>query len=145
MSVEFQEFRVSNDAIEDPVELRRRIDAEGYLFFRSLQEADRLRDLRHDILRVCREGGWLREGTDLMAGVAEPSSRCTEGDLEYAQVYHQIYKLESFHRAGHWPETSSFVAIRSSRKLSRRSRPFLSARTSAVRTNRTELLFGGAC
>ena len=26
-------FRVSNDALDDPAELRRRIDEEGYLFF----------------------------------------------------------------------------------------------------------------
>jgi hypothetical protein len=104
MTTQFQEFRVSNDALEDPAELRRRFDAEGYLFFRSLQDPDMLRALRRDILRVCRDGGWLREGTDLMAGIAEPSRRCTEGDLEYTDVYHEVYKLESFHRSGHWPE-----------------------------------------
>lgn len=104
MTAEFQEFRVSNDAFQDPEELRRRMDAEGYLFFRSLQDADKLQTLRRDILAVCREGGWLKAGTDPAAGIAEPSRRCTEGDLEYARVYHEIYKLQSFHRAGHWPE-----------------------------------------
>jgi phytanoyl-CoA dioxygenase PhyH len=103
----FQEFRVSNDAIDDPEELRRRFDAEGYLFFRSLQDPDRLRALRRDILAVCREGGWLTPGTELMDGIADPARRCTEGDLAYAQVYHEIYKLEPFHRAGHWPEVLS--------------------------------------
>ena len=87
MTEAFQEFRVSNDASDDPEELRRRIDAEGYLFFRSLQGPDKLRALRRDILGVCREGGWLREGTELTAGIAETAHRCTEGDLEYAQVY----------------------------------------------------------
>jgi ectoine hydroxylase-related dioxygenase (phytanoyl-CoA dioxygenase family) len=109
MTESFQEFRVSNDAITDAEELQRRIDAEGYLFFRALQDPDKLRALRRDILGVCREGGWLREGTDLMAGVAETSRRCTEGDLEYAKVYHEIYKLESFHRAGHWPEVLAMM------------------------------------
>jgi Phytanoyl-CoA dioxygenase (PhyH) len=108
MTEAFQEFRVSNDAIDDPDELQRRID-EGYLFFRSLQDPDKLRELRRDILGVCREGGWLREGTDLTAGIAETSCRCTEGDLEYAQVYHEVYKLESFHRAGHWPEVLTLM------------------------------------
>ena len=109
MTVGFQEFRVSNDAIDDPEELRRRIDTEGYLFFRSLQDPDKLWALRRDILGVCREGGWLREGTDLTAGIAETAHRCTEGDLEYAQVYHEVYKLESFHRAGHWPEVLAMM------------------------------------
>src|SRR5690242_5562261 len=71
MTAEFQEFRVSNDALNDPEELRRRIDAEGYLFFRSLQDADKLRALRRDILGVLREGGWVRPGTDLMDGIAD--------------------------------------------------------------------------
>jgi ectoine hydroxylase-related dioxygenase (phytanoyl-CoA dioxygenase family) len=105
----FQEFRVSNDALDDPEELQRRIDAEGYLFFRSLQDSDRLRALRRDILGVCRERGWLQQGTELMAGIAAPARRCTEGDIEYTSVYHEIYKLESFHRAGHWPEVLALM------------------------------------
>src|ERR1051326_4214532 len=104
MTEGFQEFRVSNDAIEDAAELRRRMDAEGYLFFRALQDPDKLWALRRDMLGVLREGGWVKAGTDLMDGIAEPAQRCTEGDLEYTQVYHEAYKLESFHRAGHWPE-----------------------------------------
>ena len=95
MIVGFQEFRVSNDAIEDPEELHRRIDANGSLL-RSLQDPDKLWALRRDILGVCREGGWLREGTDLTAEIAKPSQRCTEGDIEYTQVYHELYKLKSF-------------------------------------------------
>ena len=109
MTVGFQEFRVSNDAMDHPEELRRRIDAEGYLFFRSLQDTDKLWALRQDILRVCRDGGWLQEGTDLTAGIAETSRRCTEGDMEYAEVYHQVYHLEAFHRAGHWPEVLAMM------------------------------------
>jgi len=109
MSERFEEFRVSNDAIADPDELRRRIDVEGYLFFRALQDPDKLLALRREILGVCREGAWLREGSELSAGIADPSRRCTEGDLEYATVYHQIYKLESFHRAGHWPEVLAMM------------------------------------
>src|SRR5256885_16875902 len=99
MTEGFQEFRVSNDAIDDPEELRRRIDAEGYLFFRALQDPDRLRALRRDILAVCREGGWLTPGTELMAGIADPAGRGTQGDREYAQRYHASYKLESVYRA----------------------------------------------
>lgn len=104
MSTEFQEFRVSNDAMEDAEELRRRMDAEGYLFFRALQDAGKLWALRKDILGVLRSAGWLREGTELADGIAERARRCTEGDLEYARVYHRLYQLESFHQAGHWPE-----------------------------------------
>ena len=101
---EFSEFRVSNDAIDDAEELRRRMNDEGYLFFRKLQNPDQLKALRLDMLEVIREGGWLKEGSDLADGVADLSRRCTEGDIKYTDVYHEVYKLESFHQSGHWPE-----------------------------------------
>ncbi len=36
MAVQVKEFRISNDALADAAELRRRIAQDGYLFFRSL-------------------------------------------------------------------------------------------------------------
>ena len=103
MTETLNEFRVSNDAMEDPEELRRRMDEEGYVFFRKLQDPAQLRALRLEILQVCRDGGWLENGTDVADGVVNLSSRCTEGDAAYTDVYHEVYKLQSFHRSGHWP------------------------------------------
>ena len=60
-------------------------------------------NLRRDMLDVIKDSGWLRTGADPMDGITDISKRCTEGDLEYPAVYHEVYKLESFHRAGHWP------------------------------------------
>ena len=39
-----------------------------------------------------------------MDGIASPGAECTEGDAAYTDGYHRVYRLESFHRAGHWPE-----------------------------------------
>ncbi len=103
------EFRVSNDALDDEGELRRRLEAEGYLFFRKLQDGDKLRSLRRDITRVLMQGGWLVEGTDPLEGIARIEAQCTEGDIEYTAVYHEMYKLESFHRSGHWPEVMALI------------------------------------
>ena len=89
------EFRVSNDALDDPAELRRRLDDEGYIFIRNLQDPDKLWSLRLDMLEVLRDAGWLVDGTELMDGIADTSRKCTEGDPEYADVYHTMYKLES--------------------------------------------------
>lgn len=97
-------FRVSNDAIDDPPELRRRIDDEGYLFLKRLQDKDKMMALRRDMLQVIADGGWLAEGTDPIDGIADVSKQCTEGDVTYTDVYHRVYSLESFHRSGHWPE-----------------------------------------
>ncbi|MBM3265529.1 MAG: phytanoyl-CoA dioxygenase family protein [candidate division Zixibacteria bacterium] len=97
-------FRVSNEALDDPEELRRRLADDGYVFIKRLQNPDALLALRRDILRVCMAGGWLVKGTDPMDGIANVAAQCTEGDIEYTDVYHEIYKLESFHRAGHGSE-----------------------------------------
>lgn len=104
MTEQLKELRVSNDAIDDPEELRQRIKDEGYLFFKKLQDPDKLWNLRREMLTVIQAGGWLVAGTDPMDGIADISRQCTEGDLEYPKVYHEVYKLEAFHRSGHWPE-----------------------------------------
>jgi hypothetical protein len=109
MSEELKELRVSNDAMDDPDELRRRIADEGYLFFKRLQDPDKLWRLRREMLTVMQQGGWLVAGTDPVDGIANISAQCTEGDLAYTDVYHEIYKLESFHRSAHWPEVMEMV------------------------------------
>jgi hypothetical protein len=48
-------------------------------------------------------------GTDPIDGIAKISAQCTEGDLAYTDVYHEVYKLESFHRSAHWPEVMGMV------------------------------------
>jgi hypothetical protein len=103
------ELRVSNEARDDTEELRRRLDQDGYLFFKQLQNPDRLRALRREMLMVMQGGGWLVAGTDPADGIANLDARCTEGDVEYTDVYHEVYKLESFHRAAHQPDVLGMV------------------------------------
>lgn len=109
MSERLQELRVSNDAMDDPAELRRRIEDDGYLFFRRLQDPDKLLELRREMLTVMQQGGWLVAGTDPVDGIAEIGAQCTEGDTGYTDVYHEVYKLEAFHRSAHLPEVTGMV------------------------------------
>ena len=104
MTETWQEFRVSNDALQDGEELRRRLDDEGYLFFKKLQNRDKLLSLRRDMTRVLHAGGWLVADADPMRGIANVTHRCTEGDLDYNKVYFQVQRLESFHSLPHEPE-----------------------------------------
>ena len=103
------ELHVSNDARDDAEELRRRLDRDGYLFFRQLQRPDLLRALRREMLTVLQQGGWLAEGTDPVDGIANLDARCTEGDVDYTEVYHEVYRLEAFHRIAHQPEIVEMV------------------------------------
>ena len=105
----WSELRVSDEARDDREELRRRLEEDGYLFFRRLQDPDRLLALRREMLTVMQRGGWLQDGSDPIDGIANLDARCTEGDVEYTDVYHEIYKLESFHRIAHQPEILGMV------------------------------------
>ena len=110
MMGQYQELRISNDIMEDAEALRERIDGEGYLFFQRLQRPEKLLELRQQMLTVMQEGGWLIAGTDPLDGIADVSQQCTEGDVEYSDVYHQVYRLEAFHRSAHWPEVMEIMA-----------------------------------
>ena len=102
-----QPFRVSNDALDDPVELRRRFADEGYLFLRKFQDPDKLWQLRLDILEVIADGGWIKPGTELADGRVDPAKACTEGNQEYTDVYYNVQKLRSMHAAGTGPTRSA--------------------------------------
>jgi hypothetical protein len=96
-------LRESNDIFDDPTALRERLEEEGYLFFRKLHNPDKVIALRKDITDVLMRGGdeyrhsFLKQGTDPMDAIADISAQCTEGDLEYADTYNEVYKLPSFH------------------------------------------------
>ncbi len=118
-SNELTELRVSSDAIADAAELRKRLNEDGYLFFRRLLDPDRLWDLRRHMLSVMQAGGWLVAGTDPMDGIADPSARSTEGDPEYTDVYHRVYRLEAFHTMAHCSEVmDALERIRGCRMMS---------------------------
>ncbi len=103
-SARLSELRISNEARTDVGELRRRLNDDGYLFFRRLLDPLRLLKLRREMLTVMQAGGWLAAGTDPIDGIANPDSRSTEGDLDYTDVYHQVYRLQSFHEIAHCRE-----------------------------------------
>ena len=110
MADENRNLRVSNDVMDDAAELRRRIADEGYLFFKGLMNADKLRQLRYEMMSAIQQAGWLIAGTDPLDGIADVNMRYTEGDSEYTAGYADVYRLECFHRSAHWPEVTNMVA-----------------------------------
>jgi hypothetical protein len=83
MARKLNELKVANEALDDVPELRRRIQEDGYLFFKRLQDPDLLLNLRLEMLLPMRDGDWLEPGSDLINGIANIASRCTEGETEY--------------------------------------------------------------
>ena len=96
-----EELQESNDILGDSSALQSRMEEYGYLFFRRLQDVEMLKELRRQMLTTMQEYGWIKQGTDPVDGIAEPGVQCTEGDLEYTDVYHQIYRNQLFHTSAH--------------------------------------------
>jgi hypothetical protein len=93
----------SNDALGHPEALRARMEWDGCLFFRGLVDTAALLEVRRDILELCREEGWLAEGSALMDSVAAPGLRHVEPEPDFMKVYERVMKLESFHALAHDP------------------------------------------
>ena len=111
MSSEVKEMRVSNDAMNNPRELQSRLADEGYLFFRRLVDPDKLWELRREMMSTIQDIGWLVAGTDPMDGIANLDMRYTEGDNEYSAGYAEVYRIENFHRSGHWQEYLDIIEM----------------------------------
>ena len=90
-------FVESNDILDDPARLRKRMRHDGYLFLRNLLPKDDVLDLRRAILGCCEAQGWLRPGTDPMDGLTDREP-IMEGEDEYVDVYARIQSMESFHK-----------------------------------------------
>ena len=84
------EFPVSNDLLNQPAQLRARLAADGYLFFRGLAPQARLLELRLVMLRFCRDAGWLDPQADLMEGKWGGAGPFGEGDPAYMATYKKI-------------------------------------------------------
>jgi ectoine hydroxylase-related dioxygenase (phytanoyl-CoA dioxygenase family) len=103
VDTQVSELRVSNDALGAAQELRRRVDADGYLFFRRLIDPQQIRSLRVAMLKACQSEGWLKAGSNVDDGVADLSRSCMEPQPEYFRVVNQVQKLEALHRLVHDP------------------------------------------
>jgi hypothetical protein len=104
-------FLDSRPVLDDPQELRARLDEHGYLFFSGLLPVQDVLEVRRQILEVLGRYGWLAAGSELMDGIAdvEAFAREPKDEVEFCGVgvgpdaYRDIYHLEAFHRLSHHP------------------------------------------
>src|SRR5690242_3652748 len=90
------DFHDSSSCRDDPVELRRRAERDGYLFLPRLIPVAPLLGVRRQILAVCERHGFLAPGSNPSDAIAAPGVRCREGDPEYMAAYDEIQRLEVF-------------------------------------------------
>lgn len=102
----------STDLLTDADVLRRRGEADGYLFFRSRIPAEPLLSLRREMLMVLDRHGLLRSDTALdeaRADLDEVAKAKLVGGCTDA-AYADIQRLELFHRIAHHPSLLEIYA-----------------------------------
>ena len=67
-----EEMRDSNDVLEDPAGLKERMDEDGYLLVRGLQEVENITTARRRMLEVVEKAGILHPAHPMMDGVIAP-------------------------------------------------------------------------
>jgi hypothetical protein len=100
------QYKDATALLDDPPTLRARAEADGMLFFRNMLPRDEVLQVRHDILGVCKQQGWVTDdiGTcDLDLINQLPGQQIYGGAGIPHSVYGEIQKLESFHRIAHHP------------------------------------------
>jgi len=98
-----REFSVSNDALHNPEELRRRLAETGYLFLKGIVNKAELLALRREILLLCQEHGWLNPTAALLDG-AFRGGAFPDYSGEYMRLYRKLQKIERFNELSRLPE-----------------------------------------
>ena len=96
-------FIEANDLLEDEEALRAAIDERGYLYLKGLIPREVVLETRAQILRLCRDAGWLDPSAPLIAGVWSGRQAYVEGEKEYMEVYRRVLDLPSFQLLPHHP------------------------------------------
>jgi hypothetical protein len=102
-------FQDSTSLLSNPEALRNRATEDGYLFFKGFLPKEPLLTLRRQILEILAAKGWLKEGTDMMDGIADIDAVAREKDpnsyWKYVGVseetYRKVQSLELFHAIPH--------------------------------------------
>ncbi len=104
-------FVDSTPLLGDPVALRARAAKDGYLFFKKRLPAAEVLALRAELLAIIEKYGWRQPGQYALGGLIDYDAinRLTEEEMHRTDVgvtadaYHDVQRLESFHRLPHHP------------------------------------------
>ncbi|MCB1105095.1 MAG: phytanoyl-CoA dioxygenase family protein [Cephaloticoccus sp.] len=104
-------FVDSTPLLDDPAALRARGEEDGYLFFKGRVPADEILALRRELIAVVDKHGWRQPGQDDLGGLIDYAAINAVSDEEMhrtdigvtADAYHDVQRLERFHRLPHHP------------------------------------------
>jgi hypothetical protein len=104
-------FVDSTALLADPAALRERAAEDGYLFFKARLPAAAVLALRAEVLAVVDKYGWRQPGQDALGDLIDYDAINAITDEEMhrtdigvsADAYHDVQRLEAFHRLPHHP------------------------------------------
>lgn len=93
-------------------ELRKQLDADGYLFFPGMLDAAAVVATRRSVLGALDQCGWLAEGKPLDEGWPSAAVRREEANADPAffEAYRAIQHLQAFHELAHNPALAATMA-----------------------------------
>lgn len=108
----------STPLLDDARSLRKRGEADGYLFFKRLIPRDDILALRQELLEVVDRHGWRTEGQGPLGGEVNLDKLNTVPDAEMrldigvsAKAYNDVQKLERVHRLPHHPNLINLYRV----------------------------------
>lgn len=106
-----RQFTDSSSIAGDPGAMKKRLDEEGYLFFRGLLPDEPVLQVRRQVIDIISARGWLAPDSDSLTGIAGPQARREDHhDPDWLDAYTVIQALQSFHELGHHPVLTSLMA-----------------------------------
>ncbi|QJD83766.1 phytanoyl-CoA dioxygenase family protein [Cohnella herbarum] len=94
------QLAVSNEFLNDIPALRKRLQEEGYLFFKGILDVHELTGIRTDMLVLASEYGYVKSGVPLEDGIYSGKPFPTSGKFETSPLYRRILDLPRFNAFG---------------------------------------------
>lgn len=96
----------STDQFKNTVELRKRLQRDGYLFLRGVLPREAVLRVRRQALEIAASLGWVASGHPLEEAVANPAASTIDPDPSYLAMLSRLYRSEDLHALQHHPRVT---------------------------------------
>jgi ectoine hydroxylase-related dioxygenase (phytanoyl-CoA dioxygenase family) len=83
--------------IENGAALAERLDEDGYLYVKGLLPRAAVLEVCERFLAEAADAGWLKEGTAVADGIAEPTKACVDPEAPFVEVLRRFYRRPEGH------------------------------------------------
>jgi ectoine hydroxylase-related dioxygenase (phytanoyl-CoA dioxygenase family) len=99
------DFFDGTSLLADHGALRRRAEADGYVYMKGLLDPKLVRSLRATVLELCASYGWLDDRYPVIEGVARPGTCIVEGKSDaWFNYYSEVLRLRELYALA-WNDT----------------------------------------